>query len=136
MAALVGGGVLAVVPAPTVSAAPANRVARISMASSHAASSASRSDAGQATSWPLSHLAVTWTGDPAARVEVRWRDGGGWRAWQTVEGSHDMTDGANGNGQSTLLRAPDATRVDTRSSGDARDLTVIAIDTTHASRQT
>src|SRR5438045_1529769 len=87
--------------------------------------------------YPLSHVAVTWTGSEDAVVRVRWAaDGGDWQPWQTVQVDHDMTDGGDGTVYSSLLRADGAVRVDVEAvAGDARDLKVVAINATTGKRQ-
>ena len=137
--AVLGGGLLAVVPAPVVAEAPATRSAVIEMpavptvASAAVGAASAKDTEGQATPWPLSHLGVRWTGDAAAALEVRWATGGVWQPWQRVEANHDMTDATGGPVFSSLLRAPDANRVDVRVvSGQVADVAVIAIDTTHS----
>src|SRR4051794_33775590 len=84
------------VPAPLVSAAPATRIAtltvqRPSSATAPASAASARDsgataavapgDAGQPVPFPLSHLAARWTGDETAVVEVRWAAASGWHPW-------------------------------------------------------
>jgi hypothetical protein len=93
-------------------------------------------DDGGELSFPASHLAVRWRGDPEATVELRWRDAddAGWRPWQAVEHDLDMTTGEVV--YSSLATVEQAARVQTRvTAGDARDVEVVAIDTRYGPRR-
>src|SRR5256885_8457006 len=122
-------GTLGLIPLPAVEARPATRLATIPMPTVRVASAGA---VGTATPVPLSHLAVRWSGDHDADVEVRWATAAGWQPWQRAAYDADTSEGS-GLVYSTLVRAADAVRVDARVvSGPARDIAVVAIDTTHA----
>ena len=91
---------------------------------------------GTATPFPVSHVAVTWTGDPGALVELRFQDvGRGWTRWSRVEADPDLADPTGQHVYSRLDRVGDAGRVEVRlRAGDARDVQAVAIDTEHGPR--
>jgi hypothetical protein len=84
----------------------------------------------------MSHVGVHWHGSEEAVVEGRWKLGSGaWTAWQEIPVSHDLTDEATGTVYAGLLRVDGAIDLDTRVvSGEARDVTVAAIDTENGPR--
>src|SRR5437867_913162 len=89
---------------------PATRIAVVPVGSTYGAPAgvgalAAGDDDGDATPFPLSHLALEWTGDPSATVAVRWRTSNGWLPWEPVEVNADMTAGAGSTVYSQLLRA-------------------------------
>src|SRR5438874_4925930 len=123
-----------------VEAEPATRIATMSAPSTStraAAAAPTASDPGQATPFPLSHIAAKWIGDAAAQVDVRWSTpAGGWQPWARFEIDHDLTDGAAGQVFTGLLRATDATRVEAHVAGGlVSDLQLVAIDTTHSQHE-
>src|SRR5207237_1051052 len=92
-------------------------------------------DEGQATPFPLSHLAARWQGDEGAAIDVRWATAAGWQPWQRLEVWHDMTEGAGGTVFAAWVRADDAVRVDARViAGHVSDLGLVVIDATHGRR--
>lgn len=89
--------------------------------------------AGAARVLPLpfqpSHLGVRWEGSEEAGVEVRTAlVPGVWGPWQPVAVAHDLGDPDRGQVLSGLLRADGARYAQARAHGDARHLTVVAID--------
>jgi hypothetical protein len=128
---------LTLVPGRVAVATPATRIEILPpvQAAAHAASADTTTEPGQATPFPLSHLAVQWHGDENAAIQVRWKtEAGGWQPWITVTADHDMSDGSPMVG-SNLVRADDAVRVETAAADTVTDLRVVAIDTTHAKRE-
>lgn len=84
----------------------------------------------------LSHLGVRWVGSEDARVEVR--SGvlpGAFGPWRPVSVAHDLGDPARDEVLSGLLRADGARFVQVRSTGDARQIEVVAIDAVRGPRR-
>jgi hypothetical protein len=117
--------------------APATRLVTIPAAAVRATAAASgTADPGQATPFPLSHLAARWTGDEDAVVEIRWGTRAGWQPWQVAPVSYDISEGAGGQVFSSLVRADGADRIEGRAvRGRVDGLQLVAIDTTHAQRK-
>lgn len=87
--------------------------------------------AGRTVSTPfaLSHLGVRWVGDEDAAVDVRTALVPGlWGPWQRVAVTHDLGDATRRVVFSGLIRADGARFAEARAAGDARRLTVVAID--------
>ncbi|HEX2063899.1 MAG TPA: hypothetical protein VHE80_05715, partial [Acidimicrobiales bacterium] len=96
--------------------------------------------AGAARVLPLpfqaSHLGVRWEGSEEATVEVRTAlVPGVWGPWQPVAVAHDLGDPDRGRVLSGLLRADGARYAQARAHGDARDVTVVAIDSVNGPRR-
>ena len=125
--ALVAIGVVQFASVPMAWSAPDTRVAEVPVG------------AGGVKRMPfeLSHVGVHWKGSEEAVVEGRWKLAGEsrWSDWQQLPVSHDLYDEATGTVYAGLLRADGATEFETRVvSGQARDITVAAIDTEHGPR--
>ncbi|HEV7887318.1 MAG TPA: N-acetylmuramoyl-L-alanine amidase [Acidimicrobiales bacterium] len=84
----------------------------------------------------LSHVGLRWQGSEAAVVQVRWQQPSGqWTEWRGVGVNHDLEDETTGTVYASLVRVDGARSVDTRVvRGEARSLTVAAIDTVHGPR--
>ena len=115
-----------VVPVRLAWGAPRVRVSELATAAGRAVS----------TPFALSHLGVRWSGSEDAPVEVRTAVvPGAWGPWRRVEVSHDLGDPARQTVFSGLLRADGARFAEARTSGDARALTVVAIDAVGGARR-
>jgi hypothetical protein len=88
--------------------------------------------------FPLSHVAVRWTGSESARVDIRLAGPDGvWGNWRALPADDDnMAAGPlPGNKiDSDLILAHGATHAQVRAAGDARDVEILAIDTTNGPR--
>ncbi len=81
------------------------------------------------TPFLLSHVGVRWVGSEDARVEVRTATVPGvWGPWRPMAVAHDLGDPKRDVVLSGLLRADGARFVQARAHGEARRLTVVAID--------
>ena len=84
----------------------------------------------------LSHVGVRWSGSEEAGVEVRTAlVPGVWGPWQPLPVAHDLGDPDRGRVLSGLVRADGARFAQVRAHGDARDLTVVAIDSVSGPRR-
>jgi hypothetical protein len=90
------------------------------------------------TPFPLSHVGVRWHGPEDAIVDVRVAtDDGAFGPWRAMRHDHDLDDdarSADGPHLSELLRVDGATRIQTRATGGARHVEVVAIDTRRGPR--
>ncbi len=108
-----------VVPVRTAWSAPRIRIAELPATAGRLLS----------TPFPLSHLGVTWSGSEDAVVEVRTGVVRGvWGPWQRLAVAHDLGDAARQVVFSGLVRADGARFAEARSTGEARQLSVVAID--------
>ena len=81
--------------------------------------------------FPATHLAVRWEGSEEAVVQIRWPGAD----WTDAHASHDLSDDEAGLFFSGMLRVEAVRRVETRVvSGEARNLSVVAIDTEYGPR--
>jgi hypothetical protein len=84
--------------------------------------------------FPLSHLAVRWTGSETAAVDIRLAGADGvWGAWRGIHHDEDL-ESEGGPVMSELIRAHGATRAQVRAIGDARHVEIVAIDTLRGPR--
>jgi hypothetical protein len=87
--------------------------------------------------FPLSHVAVRWSGSESARVDIRLAGPDGvWSNWRVLPADDDMAAlPVPGNKiDSDLIVAHGATRAQVRAAGDARDVEILAIDTENGPR--
>ncbi|MGH9039861.1 MAG: N-acetylmuramoyl-L-alanine amidase, partial [Acidimicrobiia bacterium] len=88
--------------------------------------------------FPLTHLGVRWHGPEDALVDVRMAsEDGAFGPWRRMPADHDLDDegrGEDGPRLSELLRVDDAVRIQTRATGGATRVELVAIDTRHGPR--
>jgi hypothetical protein len=80
-----------------------------------------------ATAYPLSHLAVSWTG--AGTPGVRTRTAAGWGAWRGLDACHGGRDGVTAERRAALLVTPGAVGYEVAARGDVSGLATTELNT-------
>jgi hypothetical protein len=118
-------GSFQLVSVPTAWSAPKTRMAALTMGRGGV----------ERVGFPVSHMGVRWHGSEEAVVQARWDAKTEWTEWTDLPVSHDLSEPDAGVIYAGLLRVGGGRTIETRVvSGDARDITVFAIDTEQGPR--